>query len=87
MNEKPADDERFVNAPWTLEQVASLNGYQYSGVFHDFTCGGTKHKRGSPTLLARTTGWVCPDASCRYRQRWAWRWMADWSWRQAKVAG
>lgn len=27
-----------INAPWTLEQAAALNGYQLSGVMHPFTC-------------------------------------------------
>lgn len=35
----------FSHAPWTEDQVASLNAYQESGVFHPFT-GGKKASRG-----------------------------------------
>lgn len=33
-------NDGFVYAPFTPEQIESLNRYQPSGVFHPFTCGG-----------------------------------------------
>jgi hypothetical protein len=67
-----------IQAPFTDDQVASLNAYQGAGAFHPFTCG-TESCRGA--LLATRDGWRCPR--CDYRQPWAWEWMADWSWRRA----
>jgi hypothetical protein len=64
-------------APWTEDEVKSLNDYQVSGVMHPFTCG-TKDCGG--LLLARQDGWHCPD--CDYTQDWAHEWMTDGSWRQ-----
>jgi hypothetical protein len=46
------------------DEVASLNSYQESRVFHPFTCD----KCGAG-FRATTTGWVCPD--CDYQQNWA----------------
>lgn len=63
--------------PWSFGEVMSLNGYQKSGVFHEFTCGG-EHER-SVALKATRDGWRCPEG-CGYEQEWAWPWMADWSW-------
>jgi hypothetical protein len=66
-----------VRAPFTEDQVASLNAFQESGAFHPFTCG-TDGCRG--LLVATGEGWHCPG--CDYRQLSAWAWMADWSWRR-----
>jgi hypothetical protein len=71
-------------APWTTEQVASLNAYQAAGVFHPFTCGisacrAEDHLKRQP-LIAFTDGWHC--LRCEYTQDWAHVWMADGSWRQ-----
>jgi hypothetical protein len=66
-----------VLAPFSDDQVASLNGYQAAGTGHPFTCG-TDGCRG--ILRAAPAGWYCPG--CNYRQSWAWRWMVDWSWRR-----
>jgi hypothetical protein len=77
---------KFVYAPFTPEQIESLNGYQPSGVFHPFTCGNDACKGSwqvdfdSRLLVVTTEGWKCP--SCDYTQDWAWRWMADNSWRE-----
>ena len=68
-----------VQAPFTAEQVASLNGYQRSGTFHEFTCGNDECPVVHATLVAAEDGWHCP--SCTYTQDWAHNWMADGSWR------
>jgi hypothetical protein len=41
-----------VTVPWTADQVASLNAYQRSGVFHEYTCPNMHPVR-------------CPDRQCR----------------------
>lgn len=68
------------HAPWTVEQVASLNAYQVSGVGHPFT--GERAPGGEETVLTATPeGWV-EKASGPIVQAWAHTWMADWSWRK-----
>lgn len=64
-----------VEAPFTEDQVDSLNGFQVAGLFHPFTCGGASCR---DDLVATVDGWVCP--SCGNTQKWANRFMADWSW-------
>jgi hypothetical protein len=45
---------------------------------HPFTCGGAVHDgEKSPSLVAITDGWTCPDSRCNYRQSWAHSFMAD----------
>lgn len=68
--------EKQIEAPWTDEQVRSLNAYQNVGTFHPFTCGN--HRGYSPSLVATNRCWQCPE--CSYVQGWCWRFMADWSW-------
>lgn len=79
-------DDRLSYAPWTDEEVKSLNDYQASGYFHPFTCpnrGDDPHRDrdGEDTgqLVADKEGFICRD--CMYEQKWAWGWMADGSWR------
>lgn len=74
------DEPATIRAPFTDEQVASLNAYQKSGVFHDFTCGD--EHAGERSLIATREGWICP--TCEYTQVWAWLWMADCTWEQFK---
>lgn len=72
-----------VKAPFTEEQVKSLNAYQRSGYFHPFTCGNDNcpHKRHEHSVLyAKTDGWHCPN--CNYTQNWAHVWMANWEWKK-----
>ncbi len=64
-------------APFTDDQITSLNEYQASGVFHPFTCGGSIECRTN--LIATKEGWTCPN--CNYTQEWAWDWMANNRWR------
>jgi hypothetical protein len=76
-----------VEAPFTPDQVESLNGYQVSGVMHPFTCGRCRDELGiwedgtinDRLLVATEAGWTCP--TCDNTQNWAWPWMADGSWR------
>jgi hypothetical protein len=74
-------EDKWVRPPWSEAQVAALNGYQVSGVFHPFTCprrGDTPHTQVNGDkggLRATAEGWVCE--SCDYTQDWAWAWMAD----------
>lgn len=64
-----------ITAPWTDQQVESLNEFQVSGVMHPFTC----HRHPAERLLmARPEGWECP--SCDYTQTWAYLYMANRSW-------
>lgn len=76
-----------VVAPFTPDQVASLNAYQVAGVMHPFTCGGGHSPRGPVPgcsgirLIAAEGGWRCASDTCDYRQDWAHSFMADWSWR------
>ena len=88
-------NDEYAKAPWTAEQVKSLNDYQKSGVFHPFTCGGDRsdkahanyarqHEEDKGQLIATTCGWVCPI--CGYQQDWAHKSMADDSWRETVKA-
>jgi len=80
-------------APWSPDEVASLNGYQASGAGHPFTCGVDTCLYGGPptpgrpdgrygrtVLQAGIDGWQCP--ACGWTQDWAFAFMADGSWRQ-----
>jgi hypothetical protein len=75
-----------VRAPFTAEQVASLNGYQASGTFLEFTCHGDGCPAADeqPVLVAAEDGWHCP--ACTYTQDWAHEMMADGSWREFEGA-
>jgi hypothetical protein len=77
-----------VSAPWTPEQVDSLNRYQESGLMHPYTCPnrGTGHPDGAAdrgVLVATVDGWTCPD--CTYTQDWAHPWSADGTWEQLQA--
>lgn len=69
-------------------EVASLNAYQESGIFHPFTCGNIEHEE-HVNLVAAEQGWYCPamvdegiEEYCGYTQTWAHDFMKDWSWRR-----
>ncbi|HEY6018491.1 MAG TPA: hypothetical protein VIY48_00890 [Candidatus Paceibacterota bacterium] len=79
---KPKSNDKFVWAPFTEDQVASINAYQASNVGHPFTCGSNRHKEQA-LLIAQVNGWYCP--LCDYGQSWAWNWMADWSWEKLRL--
>lgn len=74
----------LLHAPFTPDEVASLNAYQHSGAFHPFTCPGRILDGTEHILEATEHGWRCahcPD----FTQNWCHLWMADWSWQ--KVLG
>ena len=68
-----------VKAPFTDDQVRSINAYQKSGAFHPFTCG-TEGCQG--ILRATREGMVC-DTCRQWTQDWVHDFMADWSWRES----
>lgn len=69
----------MISAPWTEDQVKSLNAYQRCGYCHPFTYGDGPLQ---VDLIATTDGWVA-DAGGPVVQDWAHPFMADWSWRNA----
>lgn len=71
------DPKEFATAPWTEDQIASLNGYQSSGVMHPFT--GVDQHGNKVDLIATEAGWIA-DSSRDVVQEWAHKFMADWSW-------
>lgn len=75
-----------VDAPWTADQVMSLNEYQHAGFRHPFT-GETPPGGGErPVLIATLAGWVeCEGGPVV--QTWAHDFMADWSWKQRPILG
>lgn len=77
MLDKPKKPEK-VEAPWTDDQVASLNAYQHAGVFHPFT--GTRQPNGDETILIATCdGWIEREGG-PVVQTWAHPAMANWQW-------
>ena len=66
-----------MKAPFTEEQINSLNGFQKEAKWHPFTCGTDKC---GADLIAVKEGWICPR--CDYTQDWAHDSMADDSWRK-----
>jgi hypothetical protein len=78
----------MLKAPWTDDQVLSLNEYQEAGVFYPFTCGKRDGLGQAHVLKADKYGWWCPhcaDESKGYVQNWCHEWMANWEWKKAKV--
>ena len=73
---------------FTHDEVKSLNEYQHAGVMHPFTCGGDrtdeKHLDGEGLLVATEDGWIC--LYCDYKQKWAYEWMKDYSWKTTAEA-
>lgn len=55
-------------APWTEDQVRSLNARQRREDVHPFTCGHCDFKL---PLFATTKGWECQSLLCDYTQDWA----------------
>jgi len=69
-----------VDAPWTDDQVASLNGYQACDFVHPFT--GKRGPNGEETVLIATkTGWIEKEGG-PIVQEWAHEFMADWGWKK-----
>lgn len=62
-------------APWTADEINSLNAYQGCGYQHPFTSAGM-------ILVATRDGWVLPlDTKGAIVQTWAHKFMTDWSWK------
>jgi hypothetical protein len=76
------DSANIRRAPFTPDEVASLNGFQEACVWHPFTCGNDDCGH---ILVATEGGWTCPRQGCGYTQDWAHAFMADWRWKQALV--
>ena len=64
-------------APFTDDQVESLNAYQKAGVMHPFTHGDGPDK---VDLIATRDGWIAAPGGPGV-QTWAHAFMADWSWK------
>lgn len=62
----------MTKAPWSADQVASLNAFQRSGIMHPFTYRQYE-------LVATERGWALPGGEIIV-QDWAHSQMADWSW-------
>lgn len=67
-------------APWTEDQVASLNAYQEESESSPFVC-----MNGGHILVAAEDGWFCEICkgfcNINVTQNWCHDWMADWSWK------
>jgi hypothetical protein len=69
-----------VKAPWSKDQVESINAYQSSKFIHPFTCGSEiVHKYPESILEADLYALHCKK--CSYLQSWVYSFMADWSWK------
>lgn len=64
-------------APWTSAEVASINHFQNSGVWHPFTC--LRFHPGTRLLVATHPALVCVE--CDHAQYSVPGWAADNSWR------
>lgn len=69
-------NDALTQAPWSEGEVAALNAWNTSGLYHPMTCGNTGHSTHQ-TLFAETDGWHCPDPDCSYTQNWALAFMLD----------
>jgi hypothetical protein len=65
----------IIEAPWSDEQVRSLNRYQHADPTRAFVCP-IEHD-GDRLLFATKYGWVC--RGCDYVKLWALRYMTRWS--------
>jgi hypothetical protein len=65
----------MIKAPFTPEQVETLNAWQNLDHVHPFTCSCYPHD----VLVATEKGWVCPkgEAGCGHEQNWAHEFMVD----------
>lgn len=74
------------DAPWTPDEVLSLQQFQNTPEFHEFTClhRGDGNHRGDGALTPTVRGWICPY--CDYTQNWAHGFMLDGSHRETAEA-
>lgn len=73
-------EQRFIQAPFTDEQVTALQNYQDAGYLHPFTCMGHEgckrpEQYNGGKLIPTSEGWVCACGS--YTQNWAHSFMAQ----------
>lgn len=66
-----------IRAPWTIQQVDTLNRFQREAGMHPFTCGHEHPAHPNAILEATTNGWRCYVLDCEYTQDWAHAFMAD----------
>lgn len=77
VNEIPPQND--VRAPWTPDQVDSLNAYQRSNVFHPYTGSRGPNGEERPILIATPNGWIEREGGPIYQET-AMRFMAEWRW-------
>ena len=68
----PIQAADMIYAPWTIEQVRTINDFQQLEHLHPFTCG-TEGCRAD--LVATVRGWIC--LFCDYTQGWCMSTQAD----------
>ena len=67
----------IINTPFTEEQVESLNAYQTSGVFHEYTCGNddcpgkSRYVEGRPGFAEIVRGLSTGDILVATTEGWA----------------
>lgn len=61
-------------APFTVEEIWSINQYQRCGQMHPLTC------KCGHLLMAIPEGLYCPK--CKTTQTWIYRWIANGNWRK-----
>lgn len=74
-------------APWTDEEVKSLNEFQKCKAWHPFTCGDCGEclvPQKSRVLVATKDGWECPSCNSQCAptivQTWAHTFMVNGEW-------
>lgn len=74
--------ENLSRAPWTADQLSSLEQYQKSETFSPFVCS-VDHvfEIGNSMLICRECEYPNLPPSA-YGQDWAYVWTVDWSWKQ-----
>jgi len=84
--------ETIIHAPFSADQVESLNAFQESEYVHPYTCRSpdcpAAEWAGDDDWLpmaADADGLHCING-CRRVQTWAHAWTADWSWREMENA-
>jgi hypothetical protein len=73
-----------IDAPWTDDQVASLNAYQESEKNHPFT--GNRKPDGSETILIATPNGLVEEEGGPIVQTWAHSWAVNWEWQTPDAA-
>jgi hypothetical protein len=74
-----------VQAPFSEDQLASVNAYQACGVLPPFRCisdSCPRRGRARSVLHCEPEGLYCTAPGCGYQQDWAPEFMANWVWKQ-----